>query len=150
MTEKKLWQKYKGTSAEELCAAIRELWLAKSPDYIRLLNEVPNKLIEREAGGFGSPKASGDWEDVGTGRKLSLAEAEAFVKSGNRHFGRQVLKDLERFLDKPPFGDHFHDNAADALEDEIYWADPDAPLDEYVEADKKRDALIKKYSLKTS
>ena len=112
----KMWRKYTGTTAEEMCAAIRELWLAKYPNYIRMLNEVPNRLIEEEAA-----------------MTLHL-----------KHVGRGLLKDLEKFLDKQPFGDHFSD---DLLGDELYWKDPDAPLSEYVEADKRKDALIKKYSV---
>ena len=115
-----MWRKYKGTTTEELCIAIRELWLAKSPNYIRLLNEVPNKLIEQES-----------------------VEIPHHTK---KYYGRRLLTNLEKFLDTPPFGDHFCD---DPLEDELSWKDPDAPLSQYVEADKKRDALIKKYSLKT-
>jgi hypothetical protein len=49
-----MWRKYKGTTAEELCAAIGELWLAKSPNYIRMLNEVPNRLIKDIATIYGS------------------------------------------------------------------------------------------------
>ena len=116
--KKELWRNYKGTTTEELCAAIQELWLAKAPNYIRLLNEVPNRLIEQEAG------------------------EHPFHKQ--KWYGRQLLRYLEKFLDTQPFGDHFSE---DRLIDELYWKDPDAPLSEYVEADEKRDALIKKYSL---
>ena len=86
-----------------------------------MLNEVPNGLIEQEATPI--PHQQFKW------------------------YGRKLLKDLEKFLSTQPFADHFS-NAP--LEDELYWKDPDAPLSDYVEADKKRDALIKKYSLKTA
>ena len=74
MTEE-LWRNYKGATAEDLCAAIRELWLAKSPNYIRMLNEVPNKLIAQEAAAVG-PNPKEDWCDDTTGRPLTPSEKE--------------------------------------------------------------------------
>lgn len=125
---KKMWRKYKGTSAEELCAATRELWLAKYPNYIRMLDKVPNRLIEDIATIYAS-RPNGLPEEVGWPTKYD---------------GRRELRELERFLDTQPFGDHFSD---DLLEDELYWKDPDAPLIDYISADKKKDALINKYSV---
>jgi hypothetical protein len=145
--KKELWRKYKGTTEEELCAAIRELWLTKYPNYIRMLNEVPNKLIEMEAKPFG-PSIETDWVDCATDEKLEQAEKQKASKQSNNYHGRHILKDLEKFLSTPPMRDYFYEDEATALEDELYWRDPDAPLSEYIEADKKRDALVKKYSLK--
>jgi len=124
--KEELWRKYKGTTAEELCAAIRELWLAKAQNYVRMFNEIPNRLIKEIATIYAS--------------NLEVRpEANRWPPNG-----RQELKDLEKFLDKQPYGDHFSD---DLLEEELSWRNPDAPLSDYIEADKKRDALIKKYSL---
>jgi hypothetical protein len=155
------WRRYKGTSAEDLCAAIRELWLAKSPNYIRMLNELPNKLIEREASApFPDPKE--DWYEsplgnilsVGddlcdrSGRKLDMAEKLRIAGNWNRGHGRRTMKDLETFLDTPPLGDHFYDTEAAAIEDELYWKDPDAPLSDYADAERKRIAIIERWKIK--
>jgi hypothetical protein len=138
-----LWRKFNGTTAEEVCAAIRELWLAKSPNYIRMLNEVPNRLIGEYAI---DPEPSPSYcHDPVTGRELDKHEAQELLRHRYGYCGRQLLKDLEKFLTTQPFADHFSDNP---LEDELFWKEPDAPLSDYVEADKKRDALIQKYSLK--
>ena len=139
MTKKtEMWRKYKGTTAEELCAAIRELWLAKYANYIRMLNEVPNKLIEDIATIYASyPKGNFPDSEV-----LADFLSESDWPGNGR--GRRELRELEKFLDKQPFGDHFSD---DLLADELFWKDPDAPLSEYEETEKRKKALIKKYSI---
>jgi hypothetical protein len=109
-----------------------------------MFNEVPNKLIAQEAAAIG-PNPKEDWYDDTTGLPLTPSEKENIVKGWNNGSGRRLLKELETFLDTQPFGDHF---SIDPLEDELFWRDGHEPLEEYVEADKKRDALITKYSLK--
>ena len=143
-----MWRKYKGTTAEEMCAAIRELWLAKYPDYIRTLNEVPNRLIRQIAAGYSS-RPTGPMtilEDDGGVREVEgLPEDMGWPP---KWFARRELRELERFLSKQPYENHFYENEFDLLEDELHWKNPDAPLSEYVEADKKRDALVEKFSIR--
>jgi hypothetical protein len=116
-----------------------------------MLNEIPNRLIEQEANAVGaipvdsSPKADWpDWHDYVTGRKLEPSEVLKEIEDEANYWGRQTLKKLEKFLEKPPFENHLSKNP---LEDEVHSKDPDAPLSEYVEADKKKDALIKNHSM---
>jgi hypothetical protein len=139
-----MWRRYKGTTAEELCAAIRELWLAKYPNYIRMLNEVPNRLIEDIAAVYGSrptmPMTVIDKDG-------SIRHTESGPEGGwpGKYYSRTELRELEKFLDQQPFGDHF---CIDQLDDELYWKNPDAPLSEFVEADKKQAELVEKYSIR--
>jgi len=138
-----MWRKYKGKTAEEMCAAIREIWLAKYPDYIRMLTDVPNRLIEQVAeiawrydSTTNIPHGLGEHASefaIGEAYKLNLARSE--------------LRYLERFLDKQPFADHFVEDD-EPLDSPDMWANPDAPLGEYIEADKRRDALVKKFAIR--
>jgi hypothetical protein len=121
-----LWRKFKGKTVEELCAAIREIWLAKRENYIRMLDELPNKLIY-EAATFYHDHPQIDW----------------------RIAFRRELREFERFLATQPYRDHLVESNGlhGLLEAEVYDKDPDAPLSEYIEADKKRDALVQKYCI---
>jgi hypothetical protein len=133
-----MWRRYKGTTAEEMCAAIREIWLAKYPDYIRMLDEVPNKLIEQVA-------ALHPVYDSDATTPVDQLRMELGAPPLNRTaLARMELKALEKFLTTPPFADHF---CTDLLEDEISLKEPDAPVSEYVEADKKKEALVKKFAI---
>jgi hypothetical protein len=144
-----LWRKYKGTTAEELCAAIRELWLAKYPDYLRLLNEIPNRLIE-EVATLQHPYEAERMDEMELttleGIVIPEKQARVILDANATRCGRNLLKDLEKFLNKLPFQDHMSDDLL--FEETVCHQNPDAPISEYVEAEKKRDALVKKFAIR--
>jgi hypothetical protein len=144
-----MWRRYKGKTAEELCAAIRELWLAKYPEYIRMLNEIPNRLIEEVATlswPFDATQMYGEEMTTLDGSVIPDEEARAILDRIVRRVGRNRLKDLEKFLTKRPFGDYMSENLL--FEETFEHENPDAPLSEYVEADKRRDGLVEMFSIR--
>jgi hypothetical protein len=105
-----IWRRYKGKTAEEMCAAIRELWLAKYPEYIRMLNEIPNRLIEEVA-------TLHPVYDSDATTPIDQLRMELGAPPLNRTaLARVELRALEKFLTTPPFAGHF---CIDLMETEI-------------------------------
>ena len=143
-----MWRRHKGTTAEELCAAIREIWLAKYPNYIRMLNEVPNRLIKDIATEYSRPTAVSDL----IAHVYGFKQGEPVPKEVGwpfKYTARTILRDLEKFLSKQPYQDYLaEDDELDFVDTDGMWHEADAPLSAYIEADKKRDAMVEKYAIK--